>query len=186
MDGLTVPVNQFRKIPIQTVVFACLVAFFSCRSTIEPIKPTEFQDPRKRFEVTIPGQNELKVTELDESRLFEFTIKNDEGEAVALIRINVITKQDPRSADLFDAGYESRYLAKCRCTILETGIVNFRGKPARHYRISLRNGEWIGYQRHITDKNQIFIIGVSGPLDKEASIAVTFRDTLSSFMLKEE
>jgi hypothetical protein len=166
------------------IATGCYCRSGGMRPTIVSEEKNElFHDPYKRFGIMVPGNAELKSVDSPESNMYEFGIKDDEGVIGMIVRVTVFEKKTEQEADVFDSSYEGRFLSTCRCGIIERGVINFDGKPARHYTVSLRNGEWIGYQRHFRRNSRIFIIGASGPVGTAGAVQEMHARLLESFQV---
>ena len=145
-------------------------------------KLERYSGSEKTFELTIPGEHTVKETRGEESRTVELSVADEEGVTSHIIRVKITEGL----RDLYDPGYESSYLSGCKCSIIERGSVNFAGRPARHYMVSLRNGEWIGLQRHFAGKNKMFVLSVNGPKDSIGTLRILFEQVTAGFQLLEK
>lgn len=170
---------------ILTVLFSfTLLSVFQCSGGEEIVTPPEpatslFKDPENKFEVTIMGKPDAPIDTA--SSQYDFFERNDQKEIVAQTRISFIQKEVEKDADLFAPGYEDKFLAECNCVVLQRGVVLFEGRQARQYSVSLKNGEWVGFQRHFTRGKRIYILGVRGPATGLERVRSSFDETIASF-----
>ncbi|MDH5654546.1 MAG: hypothetical protein OEZ34_01465 [Spirochaetia bacterium] len=141
-----------------------------------------YTDSKKGFQMNIPAGLEKKESSAEGITTLEFPSEDDEGVTQYIIRIRLIEGE----ADLFSPLYEASFLSRCKCSIKERGSVQFAGRPARHYIVSLRNGEWLGIQRHIPGKGKILIVSITGPVSGHAELKVLFDQISSSFRFLEK
>jgi len=159
-----------------------LTGFINCRSASKKDQGNElesFTDSEKIFRINVSGDHDMKETSGEGFRLVELSAVDEEGITLYIIRIRIIDGEK----DLYDPGYEVFFLADCKCTILERGSVHFAGKPARHFTVTLRNGEWLGYHRHFTGKGKMFILSVSGPKENSRNLHALFDQAIANFQL---
>ena len=145
-------------------------------------KLESYSGSEKTFNLTIPGEHIVKETKAEGTRTVDLSVLDEEGVTKHIIRVKITEGV----RDLYEPGYESSYLAGCKCSIIERGSVNFAGRPARHYMVSLRNGEWVGLQRHFAGKNKMFVLSVNGPKESIGSLRILFEQVTAGFQLLEK
>jgi hypothetical protein len=138
-----------------------------------------FTESQKTFQINISGKHDIKETTGEDHRLVELSAVNKEGLTDHIILIRIMDGE----RDLYDPKYEASFLVECKCAILERGSVPFAGRPARHYTVALKNGEWIGFQRHFTGKGRSFHFSVSGPKENAKNLRVIFDQIILNFHL---
>lgn len=137
----------------------------------------EFKDSDETFHVSVKGREELPAA----PGIYEFIVRNDQNEIVTETRIVVTALDKKQTADLFAPGYEETFLSECRCAVTSRGVVLFEGQQARQYVVTVKNGEWVSYQRHFTRGPRTYILSVRGPAAFAEKIKETFETTIASF-----
>ncbi len=152
-----------------------------------PDQPTTglFRDPDHQFTVPVPITFAYTVTDNGNVKTHEFVKKDEEGDVLELIRV-AVEIPDNGDANLFSSTYENRYASTCKCAIVERGVVNFQGKPARQYHVTLKNGTWVSYQLHTIIRNRYVLIGTRGPQENSASLHKLFQQTTGGFQVLPE
>ncbi len=145
-----------------------------------------FKDPDGLFVAEIPVDMEYTRTGSETLKVHEFVRKDDDGDTMEILRFTIGTPESGTDADVFSPNYESSYASTCNCNIIERGVVNFKGGPSRQYRVGLRGGTWISYQRHTVYRNKTIVIGIRGPVENIQRIEQLFTKTVNSFHFKKD
>ena len=173
-------------------IFTLFLFLASCASTeVEVVRPSSevFSNKQYLFEIKHPVPVTIHSEEGPGFATFIFLHNDEAGNWIETISIRIQfreTEKDKFYSDVFTPGYETKFLAGCQCAVAESGIVNISGIPARHYSISKKNGEISGFQRHITYKDRIYIIELTGPSSDQLRIKSQFESLIQNFRFLEE